>query len=306
MVGYRNQPERCLFEVQFARNRARVASERLDLKLAQLPGADGVRFFNQRTADQATANQTMFIFGTGPSINELTPANWSFVHSQQSIGINYFSLHSFIPNFYFFEPARDRSLRNAWHGLESTIGAPLDTRILLYSPGRRYTQDWESVMGSLHFSLKESVELYVGHYPLARNQKSLEREYSFLLSKTYYANNRFAVVDPSFTVGRALWFAINQRFKRVVLVGIDLNSANYFYQDSMYKLKAPQITSGRIPWGKEGNVHKTESAEKRVSASAGIKALVQGAKIVSETEVLVSSRSSKLSEFLPVFDWSGS
>ncbi len=50
-------------------------------------------------------SDTIFILGSGSSVNDLTEENWTVINSHDSIGFNFWLIHEFVPTFYFIEPS---------------------------------------------------------------------------------------------------------------------------------------------------------------------------------------------------------
>ena len=50
---------------------------------------------------------TLFILGSGASINELTQEQWGFIKQHDSVGFNNWVVHKFVPDFYMFEAVAD-------------------------------------------------------------------------------------------------------------------------------------------------------------------------------------------------------
>ncbi len=48
-------------------------------------------------------SDTVFILGSGASINALSSADWEKVKKADSIGFNYFLVHDHVPTYYFYE-----------------------------------------------------------------------------------------------------------------------------------------------------------------------------------------------------------
>src|SRR5205085_6794487 len=52
---------------------------------------------------QLKTSDTLFILGSGPSINAISPDRWEAIARSDSIGFNFWLYHPFVPKIYFFE-----------------------------------------------------------------------------------------------------------------------------------------------------------------------------------------------------------
>ena len=52
-------------------------------------------------------NSTLFILGSGESVEEVTTEQWDFVRRSTSVGINSWGVHDFVPDAYSFEEVKD-------------------------------------------------------------------------------------------------------------------------------------------------------------------------------------------------------
>lgn len=296
------------FEYRFARNRARsrlksfLFARGCPMCATGFASAAGVR--KQESKGQSE-DRTFFILGTGPSINELRDTNWDFIANHQSLGLNYFAVHPFVPNYYFFEQSRDLKMQMPWVFVDGDAAARNHTQVAFHSSNRKLRVDWNLFVNSVHPGLVDSSCLYLSHVPLSTTYSGLVQEFSILLTKNYYRRPALTVVDPGFSAARALWFALSQGFKRIVLAGIDLRSSNYFYQDATRFHDSTSMLSSQIPWPSSAvpTPHVTEGSSRRVIASQALGALAEAGKRSVGSQCFVSSGNSQLADFLPVFDW---
>ena len=54
-------------------------------------------FKKRKTSD------TLFVLGSGPSINDLTADDWATIGTHNSVGFNWWMVHDFVPSFYLFQ-----------------------------------------------------------------------------------------------------------------------------------------------------------------------------------------------------------
>ena len=66
---------------------------------------------HEMPVSQFHKHDTVFILGSGAIITELSPSQWELIRAHDSIGFNNWTMHPFVPTFYFFEPSTIRNER---------------------------------------------------------------------------------------------------------------------------------------------------------------------------------------------------
>src|SRR5262249_36622754 len=80
----------------FSRKLTRFERTRLSLGITRLSWVD---------LSQHRRSETLFILGSGPSINQISEERWRFIASHDSVGVNMWLYHRFVPTFYVVESA---------------------------------------------------------------------------------------------------------------------------------------------------------------------------------------------------------
>ena len=251
------------------------------------------------------ARNTIFILGSGTSVNELSRQNWLEVGQHTSIGLNGWVIHDFVADYYAFEEmesaaysehcAKISTLLNRQDIVDKSPG------VLLLRP--KPSTEPERIV-EVPSVLRANVRLYgrtalVTRAP-ARAEIDLER---LLASFTQTRFPRSITIDAGMSVLRMMSLALKLGYKNVVLVGVDLNSNLYFWDED------PGFVSGQglkefSPWNGRGAVHDTEETITRAfPASRIIPMFARVAQRKFGFKVWVSSSSSKLASELPVYRW---
>ena len=130
-------------------------------------------------------SDTLFILGTGPSINQISPERWRVIAQHNSLALNFWFYHSFVPTYYVVESS-------SYDGPRDTV-----TRRMLEAANRRaaitatpsrssltYTRTDDSGSSTLVLpSEKISTPLTQPYLLAARNQNEFEYGLHFLLKK---------------------------------------------------------------------------------------------------------------------------
>lgn len=125
-------------------------------------------------------DSTLFILGSGESVEALTAREWSEVQENFSIGINAWPLHPFIPNVLAFEPFDDAStdyLQLFQKVLFEKRFNSKSPKILLFRPHK--VQDWKRYL-LIPESLRQNARLYGRFVPNSRNLRTVSREIAIL------------------------------------------------------------------------------------------------------------------------------
>jgi len=191
---------------------------------------------------QLRRSDVLFVLGTGPSINRISEARWRAIAQYDTLGMNFWLYHRFVPRLFFFE-AIDRRI---WPETYSAF-TPLAARraadyvsvikvvMELYRAGPQFIRD---------LGPQWKTNLYAVD-PLqapARNAKELAYALRFFERKGLFAPEARALCffKHNTSLSLILGFAVRMRYRKVVLCGMDLKTNEYFYQD-------PQLYPGASP-----------------------------------------------------------
>jgi len=236
-----------LYHRHFLRKQAELAAQ--FSQATGLPDADTLKLSQHKSSD------TVFILGSGSSINQITDAQWKVIAQHDTIGFNFWPVHSFVPRIFVFESVVESRSKPIFDALLDLLHSRADAyantiKIVteLKRPGMK------QLVTELSGSFREN--LYLGYtFPVvARSEEQLASGLKFLSAKGYF--------EPSDQMGRLFKYggsvigmislALRMNYRRIVLCGIDLGDQNYFYQDAD---KYPE--SAHWEFVPRGNIHLT-------------------------------------------------
>lgn len=242
-----------LYHSYYLRGQAALARDLA--RVARLPMLDELDLNTLRTSD------TVFILGSGWSINEIPNERWQIIGRHDTIGFNFWPVHSFVPRIFIFENLRtgvQRDLYKAFRGLiESRANDYRHTVKIATEP---HPQSQRQLLYELPEEFCEN--LYVGYTAplIARDEKELATGIRYLESRGTFApsNHIRWLFKYGGSVIAMLSLAARMNYRRMVLCGIDLGRQEYFYQcrrrypDSVDWEFAPRgdihLTTRRLPW----------------------------------------------------------
>lgn len=185
--------------------------------LSQLPLA------RKKTSD------TLFILGSGSSVADLTPDDFAYIRTHDSLGLNFWLIHEFVPTWHMMEPSHHLARNEVMHRLlkrkaEQLRDVPL---IMQYRLCKQLGIGLDMVPRELHdnlylhapWSLATTDPNQLGHW--LRNWKWAHRLGLADLDR---------LVHHRASLNLAVLFAACCGYRRIVLIGVDLNTTDYFWE----------------------------------------------------------------------------
>ena len=236
-----------------------------------------------------------FILGTGASAARLSQEKLEIIQSQFSIGINQWIFHSLIPDLYAYEVDERLSLLKA---LDRPEIRSAETPILFLRPGNR-----EAEGNALHLPefLRSRTYVYGRINLWTRKVGNIAHDFTAALRITKAKKKVFLAVDDGASIVRMVALCSRLGFKRIVLVGVDLNNVKYFWDEDPSFLE--RLGLHDFDAGQKGKVHETMSS---VSRPFGVDVFVTAlAKMLLARGVAleVESPNSELAKSIPVATW---
>jgi hypothetical protein len=165
-------------------------------------------------------SDTVFVFGSGASLNELEAADWALFERHETIGFNWFVRQDFVRVDYqvLRGLGADDYRRESWLTTLERYGA-------YARENRRYAEavfvvqtGWNAINGNRAIGL----ELLPVDRPIFLYRSGVDqRELSWSFAE--------GLAHPSSTLEDAVNFAVLTGWTRIVLVGVDLYDRRYFW-----------------------------------------------------------------------------
>ena len=231
-----------LWEAARERNRLHSVAEALGLPVF---GSDALRALRALKPDASTA----FILGTGASAADLSNQKLEYIQSQFSIGVNQWIFHPMIPDVYAYEVDPDVRLLQALDRPEVRNKAP---HLLFLKPSR--PEDFSNASHLPEFMIERSF-LYSRVNIWTRRESNIGRDFQGIVSSYLGRKNPDVLVDNGASIARMLALCVMLGFRKVVLVGVDLNNVEYFWHRRPDYLRKLGIES--FGTAQKGRVHET-------------------------------------------------
>jgi hypothetical protein len=173
-------------------------------------------------SDVDRKSDRVYILGSGASVLEID--DWNEIANHDSIGFNFWILHSFVPSVYFLEIPRDlRNKEKFFSALRERRKDYEETQVLLpYIPCKNDRKCVKSIFLIKHINLPFILPLPSVFL------------YKKILNIIYLKMNINSIFfcSGSSSVDKILNYCVAVGYKEIVLCGVDLNTTDYFYEAS--------------------------------------------------------------------------
>ncbi|MEJ2905686.1 hypothetical protein WAE58_24795 [Pedobacter panaciterrae] len=235
---------------------------------------DGYNYLNTKSISDNKKSDTLFILGSGPSINEITDEEWSYIKKNESWGFNFWFCHDFIPSAYIIQSVYRRS-----DDKQKAFADSLDQLMtdMLTDKKERYTKVnffargdgvnnqkfFNSKIGTfIKNNFRENIFL-MPECPISSKNKVNPYLFMQVLNKNGFLTSTKEVLPiPKFgsTIGELIPLALILGFKKIVLCGIDMNDGAHFYDKEINYEKYPMLrTLSELNNNREKHEHMDSS-----------------------------------------------
>src|SRR6202790_4802658 len=204
------------------RRRAEAARNR-----AGIPPLDQVDLLQIKSSD------TLFVLGSGPSINRISAERWRLIAAHDTVGFNWWLYHSFVPKFYFLEVIEKEVSPEAFEAYLTLASR----RAVDYASTIKIAMEFHKLGTQTLYHLPPEFRknLFVAHKveAPARNEAELAQALRYLQGRgAFQVTGRFSsLLKYAASLTTMLVFALKLGYKRVVLCGIDFKTPDYFFHD---------------------------------------------------------------------------
>ena len=295
-VGLRDSMVSWPLRSYMLRNRARAELSLISGDSAQL-GFRPITHIAEDLAGKFLSSRDYFILGSGASVLDLGSHEWQTIRQGVTIGFGPWALHNFVPDIFAFSPAR--GLADYRRVFSEVMARPDIVRhkpqILLLRPKDPFDVAEYRTLPTPHH---RRAFLYGRVNTIGRSSAELVREISRWHGSKIGARYGVAL-DSGATLARLISIGISFGARRIVLVGVDLNTPDYFFQADRSFLISNGFTT--FDTGQTGSSHDTLF---RTNRPVGILEMISAYRSVSEslgTRIELMSDRSALSSILPAY-----
>ena len=259
--------------------------------------------FGQMISDsliRTRASDTVFIMGSGPSINSLSSEQFEEIAMDDSIGFNFWLAHDMVPTHYVLQLPPEGVYRDSFIGLlERKQKSYHHCEILVRGDHTFRGVDAFRDLATHTFQDQKLwflPELAI-HSRVQIDPRELIEFFSFL---GFLEHGRIAQAVPKWrgTLGLILSLAFQMGYKNIILCGIDMNDPFHFYDNPVYKNRWSDIS---LP---EPNSHLLDFESVGYSRNTVSRYITDFARFAYEragTQLFLASPGSRLEGIIP--DW---
>lgn len=196
-------------------------------------------------------SECVFILGSGPSINDLSQANFDQISKHDSWGFNFWFVHEFVPQVYFAQigKARKRNvgIMEAWDTSFKKVAHKYSNTDFVLKGGDLF--HGFDLSRSLSFKqLHEAAVASISTLPTLLIPKDVNRNGDELFDdlKQYdllRAGTGISAPVPQIrsTVGLLVVLAVQMGYKEIVLCGVDGRDRAHFFDQERYMAAFPEL-----------------------------------------------------------------
>lgn len=217
-----------------------------------------IAHLSQLNFSQYKTSDTIFILGSGSSINQLTPEQWDIIRQHDSLGFNFWPFHHFVPTLYMFEffnrnfEKIEQLMDLLMLKSESYKNTPIIAKDLHNFSDSEKLALLSMIPGALKPNVFAAIDfLRIGSPDSRSLKKSLKYMKLFgVFSKTenceYLLNNYTGSLLP------ITYLCYKYGYKNIVLCGVDLNNNEYFYDGLREHYIQKGVAIPDTPPGRDG------------------------------------------------------
>jgi len=268
--------------------------------------------FNQLKKDKKT--DTVFILGSGPSINKINKSQWNYINLKDSWGFNFWLCHHHIPDCFFAQSHVDIEEDQRFNfEMDTLMNQMLTDKIHLYNKVIFYLRgdnvnDYKFQKSQFGETILKGNFNYYFMPELVVRSKSKIRPYNLMISMFklgFFKKNSNEMPTPKFgnTITELISLALIGGYKKIILCGIDMNDGGHFYDKDIY-LKKYVFLKKLKAWSNKNEIHPHADRKKLSYTSKDvIMDLNKFAKKRFDSEIFVSSATSSLYPEIKKYDF---
>jgi hypothetical protein len=192
-------------------------------------------------------SDTLFILGSGPSINLITDEEWKHIAECDSIGFNRWMAHDFIPTYYCVQLVKSKALLNLLCSRsEAYKNVPYLIRGDHFANGKMQLGEDPT----LDF-FKTHELYYVREYPIS-SRCAINPQKLFRHAETLgmMKHGELGPMVPKWrsTIGMLMSWAYQMGYKKMILCGMDMqNNAHFWNDDAHAEMRAKYKLPAQVP-----------------------------------------------------------
>ena len=207
-------------------------------------------------------SDTVFILGSGSTINDISESKWQHIEGNDSFGLNFWPIHEHVPTIHVFE----LPVNAEQSGFQKSYYELLQYRCEKYSEIPIVIKDVPRSVG--HFDVSRYPEDLISNTYLAEEIRFPWRNTDYRVfnrSIEWFDENGYFESDGRMETGlkkRAsvsflIHMAVRMGYDDIVLCGVDMNNSKYFYNENRQQLNKNGVPLPPVLNVDENDSHRT-------------------------------------------------
>lgn len=207
-------------------------------------------------------SDTVFILGSGSSINDISELEWEHIKSHDSFGLNFWPIHEHVPTIHVFElpvNAEQPEFQSSYYEL-------LQYRSEDYSQVPIIIKDIARTIG--HFDMGQYPDELVSNTYLAEeiripwkstDYRVFNRSIDWFDEHGYFESDGRMItgLKKRASVSFLIHMAVKMGYDEIVLCGVDMNDSKYFYNEYREALSSTGVPLPPVLDVDETDSHRT-------------------------------------------------
>jgi hypothetical protein len=208
-------------------------------RLHEVARKAGVPLTSELRLPELRKSDTACILGSGPSINRISRSRWDAISQTDSIGLNFWPFHPFVPKFYFFESIVPFSPEHSVpEHMYDTVRKMLTDNAARYRDVIKIITDLKP-LGERQLIYELPPEFHTNLWTaftvpvVARTAEEFTRGIRFIKARgALQKADRFDwIFKYNGSITGIIDYCLKSGYRRIVLCGVDMKAQLYFYQD---------------------------------------------------------------------------
>lgn len=247
-------------------------------------------------------SDTLFILGTGSSVNRYQPEQWEEIAHADSLGLNDWIFHDFVPDILLAEIQHDFDYfpQKYYQDLELVLDRYIrHNSVMIYKDGSRGKRNFSKLPERVCKSFRVLFNPTIPILKVSQIERAMQIVRKLLSNHDH--NQKLIVYRKRATLFTAIELAWVLGYKKIILCGIDLNHTQYFFEENRDYYEAQGFL---LPvYQQHIGGHKTNNSKiSEVTVSELVKGIDHHLLAPDGVLLEVGSRESALAEFLP-YHW---
>lgn len=272
------------------------------LKLEWLTRRFKLRPINCNPLARLKTSDTLYILGSGESVNRLGPQDWQRIGEADSVGFNFWLVHDFVPSLYVFEPMDEGTppYECLFADFQARSADYRHVPLLLKDGERHHLPFLERFLARLPESLRRNLSLSWDWEIPGEDTEAFARSLRSLHRRGVLTGSLYPAIRKRASVFYLILLGLRAGYRRIVLCGIDLNNTRYFYEAHREDYAAQGRTAPPSP--PPAPVHLTDDPRHgELTITRAIEILQREVLQPAGIELFVAFKSSRLFPVLPSF-----